>query len=83
MTNPKLIPLAAIPIPELQALVGSAINVCKGHKDTRGLHVWVSVAEYLKDAQRWQHVRDNCGGIPEFETPTATQDHVDFIIGLK
>lgn len=71
--SPKLRPLTASPIVEIQVQVGRVIRDAKLDPDQ--LIFWMSIAEYLKDAQRWRYARDH--QCPEDSTPTDFERFVD------
>lgn len=49
-------PIYPMPIDQLQHLVGCSIETHKSEWDPSALRIWLSIAEYLKDAKRWQYV---------------------------
>lgn len=64
-------PIELAPLKEVQARVGVHLEHVKG--DPRQLLLWLSIAEYLKDAERWQHVAENTVQWNNYEPRTAAE----------
>lgn len=79
-------PLHMMPLADVQALVGLHLDHVRN--DPRQLHPWLSIAEYLKDAERWQYVMNNCfhddlRGILVSGPPEEFKKTVDRLRGAK
>ena len=65
-------PLTRTPIAEVQAIVGTHIEHVRDDPDRA--QVWMSIAEYLKDARRWHYAKHNV--LPALH-PEALEKFVD------
>ena len=75
--------LAVMPVNDVRAVLLQMLIEEKVRKDPFMLQLAISLTEYMKDVERWHHVRDNQGGIPEFDSAQAVTDYVDQARGGK
>lgn len=68
-------PIFILPLDQLRKIVGDTIEACKTQGSIHMLHAAVSISEYLKDAERWAHVRDY--EIPAGMSAKETTAYVD------
>lgn len=66
-------PITTLPLPEIQALVGQHVEHVKDNPQM--LELWMSIAEYLKDARRWQWVAAH--DVPMLLSPEEFRRYVD------
>lgn len=75
-------PIPLMPIPEIQEYLGDSIKSLKRLGSQNMLQMAMSIAEYMKDAQRWQYVRDSDLDTSQFTSFKEMQEHVDEAIRL-
>lgn len=63
--------LEALPLPEIQKVLGDML-ARKTSSSVLSNHVIMSITTYLKDARRWQYVRDHSLGAVPPEQPIFT-----------
>lgn len=69
--------IPVMPLDTLRSRIGEWIEDSKQHKLPLPTVVLMSISEYLKDAERWQHVKDNV--VPGYGHmgPDELQKYVD------
>ncbi len=78
-------PIPLKSLPEVQAHIGETIDRLRQLGSTETLLIALSISEYLKDAERWQHVMHNKLGLDELSEmpPAQLQKHVDAQLRAK
>lgn len=69
--------VATVPLDQVQQHIGRAIDAARKDKDMRLVQVLASMAEYLKDAERWQFVREDHDPSTNGLSPTKFTEWVD------
>lgn len=73
----KKTPIPIISLADVRANVLVGLIAARDKSDLQMVQLLVSISEYLKDAECWHYVKDQCIAIPELGTPADIQAFVD------